>query len=175
MITIVSGTNRNDSITFGICLVYQKLLDQLHVDSSILNLNDLAADFASVALYDFPGKNATFNEFRRRMKESQKYVFVVPEYNGSFPGVLKAFIDGMEYPGTFKNKKCALVGISSGDQGGALALSHLTDVFNYCGMNVLALKPRLSRIESHLDKDMQITNDFYTSLLTEQAAQLTRY
>ena len=75
-----------------------------------------------------------------KIQSCDKFVFVVPEYNGSFPGVFKAFVDGLKYPASFKDKKCALVGISSGTQGGALALSHLTDIFNYLGMNVLALK-----------------------------------
>lgn len=175
MITIVSGTNRKDSITLSICLFYQQLLRELKTESRIINLNELTADFASVSLYEFPGQNEAFNHFRQLMKESQKYVFVVPEYNGSFPGVLKAFIDGMEYPHTFKNKKCALVGLSSGDQGGILALSHLTDIFNYCGANVLALKPRLGRIEANLNQEMQLTNALYTSLLAEQAEQLIRF
>ena len=42
-----------------------------------------------------------------------------------------------------QDKKAALVGISSGVQGAGLALSHLTDIFNYCGMHVLAQKPKL--------------------------------
>ena len=109
------------------------------------------------------------------MSQAQKYVFIVPEYNGSFPGVLKTFIDGLEYPNTFKNKKCALVGLSSGVQGGGLALSHLTDIFNYCGMNVLALKPKLARIEAHIDGDFQITNNLYMQLLKEQAEKFIEF
>ena len=108
------------------------------------------------------------------MKSSEKFVFIVPEYNGSFPGVLKAFIDGLEYPGTFRGKKCALVGLSSGVQGAGLALSHLTDIFNYCGMHVLALKPKLARIEANME-DTKITNQLYNDLLKEQALSLLSF
>lgn len=109
------------------------------------------------------------------MRESKKYVFIVPEYNGSFPGVLKAFIDGLEYPGTFKNKKAALVGVSSGVQGAGLALSHLTDILNYCGTHVLALKPKLSRIEANLDEHYSLTNQSYKDLLSKQAEMLVKF
>ena len=85
--------------------------------------------------------------FQNQIDQCEKFVFITPEYNGSFPGVLKAFIDGMRFPGTFEGKKCALVGISAGTQGGALAMSHLTDIFNYLGMTVLANKPRLPLLE----------------------------
>ena len=91
---------------------------------------------------------------------------MVPEYNGSFPGVLKAFIDGLDYQESLKHKKAALIGHSSETQGSALALSHLTDIFNYLGTHVYALKPRLMQIEKHL-KDGKLSNA-YMQLLIEQ-------
>ena len=92
------------------------------------------------------------------------------EYNGSFPGVLKTFIDGLAFPDTFEPKKCALVGLLSGVQGGGLALSHLTDIFNYCGMYVLALKPKLAQISQNIDMEKEIvTNELYRDLLETQA------
>lgn len=175
MITIISSTNRNESLSFQISLLYQQILKSLNIESDIINLTELPPDFTVSALYENSGKNIAFNQFRETMKKSQKFVFIVPEYNGSFPGVLKAFIDGLEYPGTFTNKKCALVGLSSGVQGGGLALSHLTDIFNYCGMHVHALKPKLARIEANMNEDQEITNRLYMDLLTEQAKQFITF
>ncbi|MEQ8473817.1 MAG: NAD(P)H-dependent oxidoreductase [Marinoscillum sp.] len=175
MITIVSSTNRNDALSYQISLLYQQVLNELGIESEIINLNDLPADFTFSALYENSGKNEAFNRFRLQMKAAQKFVFIVPEYNGSFPGVLKAFIDGLEYPNTFRNKKCALVGLSSGVQGGGLALSHLTDIFNYCGMHVLAQKPKLARIEANINEDFEITNKLYMSLIREQAELLMEF
>ncbi len=176
MITIVSGTNRNDAVSQRISRIYQKVLDAQNVENQIIDLNDLPRDFAFSALYEKSGKNELFNTFRKKMKNSEKFVFIVAEYNGSFPGVLKMFIDGLEFPDTFHNKKCALVGLSSGVQGGGLALSHLTDIFNYCGMHVLALKPKLAQIDINMDKDKQeITNDLYRELVETQVSQLVDF
>jgi NAD(P)H-dependent FMN reductase len=80
----------------------------------------------------------------------------------------------MEYPNSFQNKKCALVGISSGMQGAGLALSHMTDIFNYLGMNVLALKPKLARIESNFDGS-EVTDQLYSELLEEQVKKLLAF
>lgn len=176
MITIVSSTNRDKALSLRISKIYQNLLTDLGMESEIVDLSELPNDFAFTALYDNSGKNEHFNPFRIQMKEAQKLVFIVPEYNGSFPGVLKTFIDGLEYPNTFKGKKCALVGLSSGVQGGGLALSHLTDIFNYMGMNVLAQKPKLSQIEKNIQKEpFQITNSLYMELLKEQAELLLKF
>ena len=174
MITIISGTNRQNSVSAQVAYLYQSLLTQHQVESNIIDLADLPDDFVYTALYDNNGKNPEFNKFLEKLRSSDKYVFIIPEYNGSFPGVLKAFIDGMEYPNSFQDKKCALVGISSGMQGAGLALSHMTDIFNYLGMNVLALKPKLARIEKNFDGE-EVTDELYSELLEEQVKKLLEF
>ncbi|GAB3332994.1 hypothetical protein GCM10027429_13040 [Marivirga atlantica] len=174
MITIVAGTNRKNSVSSRVAALYHDLLSKKGYKASVIDLAELPADFTVSALYENSGKNDEFNPFREQISSSEKFVFIIPEYNGSFPGVLKAFIDGLEYPNSFRNKKCALVGISSGVQGGGLALSHMTDIFNYLGMHVLALKPKLARIESNFDGE-EITDDLYNELLAEQAEQLIQF
>lgn len=173
-IEIISGTNRTNAVTKVVASYYENILLELGVDASIIDLAQLPHDFVFSALYEQSGKNMAFNPFRERMYNADKFVFIVPEYNGSFPGVMKAFIDGMKYPDTFMGKKCALVGLSSGIQGAGLAMSHLTDIFNYCGMHVLALKPKLSHISQHLVGG-KITNQLYDNLLRQQAQQLIAF
>lgn len=174
MITIIAGTNRKNSKSRVVSNIYQGILSGLGEESTILDLANIPADFIVSALYENSGKNSDFNKYRQAIERSSKFVFIVPEYNGSFPGVLKAFIDGLKYPDSFIGKKCALVGISSGAQGGGLAVSHLTDIFNYCGMHVLALKPKLARIEANTS-DERVTNDLYQELLETQARQLIEF
>ena len=150
MVKIIVGTNRKNSVSKVIAELYQAILKERGAESEILELEHLPPDFISTALYENNGKNEGYNAFHNRVKEGKKFVFIVPEYNGSFPGILKSFIDGMTYPNTFRNKKCALVGISSGIGGGGIALSHLTDIFHYLGMHVLALNPKLSKIDQNM-------------------------
>jgi chromate reductase, NAD(P)H dehydrogenase (quinone) len=174
MITIISGTNRQASNSRAVANLYAKLLAQRDVPHQILDLADLPSDFTSSALYDNIGTDERFNQLSNLIGSSDKFVFVVPEYNGSFPGVLKAFIDGLAYPNVFRNKKAALVGLSSGAQGSGLAMSHLTDIFNYLGMHVLALKPRLAQIDKHFD-GAAITNELYLELLNQQIDQFIHF
>lgn len=174
MLTLVSGTNRPDSVTRQVVDIYAKLLEERNVPSQVVDLVDLPDDFISSALYQNSGKHEGFNPIREEMLSAKKFVFFVPEYNGSFPGILKTFIDGLAYPDTFKGKKCALVGISSGVQGAVLAMSHLTDIFNYAKMHVLAEKPKLLHIENHLEHG-EITNPLFKSLLEEQIESLIKF
>ncbi|MFT7033246.1 MAG: chromate reductase [Cyclobacteriaceae bacterium] len=173
MITIICSTNRKNSVSKKISHLYQNILESKDQPVDVIYLEDMPDDFIASALYENAGSNEEFNDFRKKMFDTQKMVFIVPEYNGSFPGVLKTFIDGLQFPGTFKNKKCALVGLSSGVQGGGLALSHLTDIFNYCGTHVLALKPKLSRIEENLTENS--LSKLYHELLEEQAQMFIEF
>lgn len=174
MIKLIVGTNRSNAVSKVIATIYQEILKDLGADSEILELSDLPVDFIATALYENNGKNEAYNSFHKRVDEGEKFVFIVPEYNGSFPGILKAFIDGMTYPNTFRNKKSALVGVSSGIGGGGIALSHLTDIFHYLGMHVLAQKPKLGKIEQNMSDNL-LTNKLYMDLLREQAVHLIAF
>ena len=169
MITIVSGTNRKNSVSLHVAKQYQSILSELGAESNILTLEDLPLDFLNVALYENAGGNQQFNLMRKQMNSAKKILFVIPEYNGSFPGVLKVFIDGLDRARALTDKKVALVGISAGDQGAGIALSHITDILNYCGAHVLGYRLRMPGI-SNLMTDKVITNQVYLAKLHKQAA-----
>lgn len=175
MISIVVGTNRKNSMSSKIAHYYKAILkSEFNAESQIIDLVNLPEDFLCTALYENNGKNEAFNSLRDQLQSSDKMVFIVPEYNGSFPGVLKAFLDGLKYPEGVRNKVGALIGVSSGVQGSVLAMSHLTDILNYLGMDVLALKPKLAGIEQHWDGE-KITQPLYNTLLRQQAEKLVAF
>lgn len=174
MIKIIVSTNRKRSVSERIALQYQEILERMGETSEIVYLSELPDDFVFSALYENNGKNDGFNKIHNQVREGRKFVFIVPEYNNSYPGILKSFIDGMSYPNSFRHKKCALVGLSAGVGGGSIAMSHLTDVFNYLGMHVLAFKPRLAKIEENMSGNL-LTNRLYLDLLKEQAELLVSF
>ena len=175
MFTIVVGTNRPASRARLVADLYVRLLGEHGVEAHILDLLELPADFTTSALYANAGSHADFNRLAALASSADKLVFIVPEYNCSYPGVLKAFIDGLPYPSGLGHKKAALVGLSSGSQGGLLPLNHLTDVLMYLGTAVLPQRVRLPFIDKHLSADGELTEPFYTLLLREQIEHLLRF
>src|SRR5690606_12017988 len=117
MIKIIISTNRIIATSGKIAHIYKDILIELGEESEIINLADIPDDFVYSVLYVKIGRNAQYNVIHERVKSGEKFVFIVPEYNGSFPEILKSFIDGMSYPNSFFGKKCALVGLSSGIGG----------------------------------------------------------
>lgn len=175
MITIVSGTNRPRSRARQVANLYAAILTELQVPHQVLDLAELPADFITEALYHNAGRHAGFNRLAQQAEEAHKLVFVVPEYNCSFPGVLKAFIDGLPYPGGIRGKKAALVGLSAGQQGGILALNHLTDILMYLGTTVLPTRVRLPGIDGYLTETGELPHPLFQQLLREQATALVSW
>lgn len=171
---IISGTNRDEAISPTVANTYKALLAEAGYAADIIDLRDLPADFITTALYANAGKNEHFNVVRDKMKLASKYVFVIPEYNGSFPGVLKAFIDGLDFPDTFTGKKAALVGVSAGMIGAAHAMSHMTDILNYCGTHILARKPRFTQINRNMEGGI-ITNESYLDQMKKQIREFMAF
>lgn len=174
MILIVATTNRKNSKTYKVAAYYQRLLVQLGVAADILSLENLPEDFAFSALYENLGKNLAFNHHKEQMDRATKFVFIVPEYNGSFPGVLKTFIDGLGWPNSLQGKKACLVSISDGALGGAHALSHLTDIFHYLNCHVLSMLVRIPFMKKNFTND-EVQDAFIEDLIKQQAAMLVEF
>ena len=175
MITLLVGTNRPNSRARRIANYYSNLLADLGAESQILDLADLPADFVVSALYENAGTNPAFNNLANMLDAGTKLVIIAPEYNASFPGVLKAFIDGLPYAGGIRGKKAALIGLSSGGQGGLLAMTHLSDILMYLGTVVLPQRVRLPFINQDLNAEDGLNHDLSQQLLREQAEALLAF
>ena len=175
MITLIAGTNRPRSRARRIATLYASLLAELGAESQLLDLAELPADFITSALYDNAGRHPEYNRLASLLDAGNKLVIIIPEYNGSFPGVLKAFIDGLPYPGGIRGKKAALVGLSAGGQGGLLAMTHFTDILMYLGTAVLPQRVRLPFVDKDLTAEGELNNGLALSLLREQAEALLAF
>jgi hypothetical protein len=77
----------------------------------------------------------------------EKHIYVVPEYNGSFPGELKLLIDALstyQRNAAFNGKKAALVGVGTGRAGNLRGMEDLTGILNYLGTHVWPQKMPIS-------------------------------
>lgn len=173
-ILVVATTNRFPSLTDTVSKYYLRLLQQQQVPSELLSLTQLPPDITVSALYDNKAKNPIFNNLAEKMNAYHKFVWVVPQYNGSFPGVFKTCLDAYASPQIFKGKKGALVGLSKGSQGAIMALSHLTDIFNYLGMILFPMQPKLANIPDITLSALQ-AQPAYLALLQAQATEFIHF
>ncbi len=142
MITIIAGTNRPDSKTLLIANYYYDWLKAQSLDVHLLSLEHKQVWERGASML------ALEKEF---LIPAQKFVFIMPEYNASFPGILKLMIDNSDIKKCWWYKKAALVGISDGRAGNLRGLEHMTAILHYMKVNVLYNKLVLSRINDEID------------------------
>jgi chromate reductase len=166
MITIFCATNRGDSNTELIAKNYQKLVEDQGSKAIVYSFQDLPKDF--ILAENYGASPESFSQVLKELIEPvDRFVFVIPEYNGSYPGITKVFLDTIK-PSTWKGKKAALVGVATGRAGNLRGMDHLTAVLNYLKMEVYSQKVPLSSVHQHLNESGTISFDEYNEILTEQ-------
>jgi NAD(P)H-dependent FMN reductase len=150
MYTIISGTNRVGSHTEKVAKVYQNILRTKNIDAGLLSLIDI----------DLINKMEDFIEMEKSILiPTKKFLFIIPEYNGSYPGILKMLIDYSDIRNTWHFKKALLTGVSSGRAGNLRGMDHLSDTLHYLKMNVYYNKLPISSINQVMGKDGNLNED----------------
>lgn len=129
MIEIISGSNRANCNSLRIARVLQATYEEQGVAVGLLNLQDLPSSLLDPGAY--AEKPEEFGPFQERVLAASGLHVVTPEYNGSFPGALKLFIDMLKFPESFEGKPVAYVGLAAGQWGALRSVEQLQMIFGY--------------------------------------------
>lgn len=173
MITVISCTNRPNSSTFKIAKHYSQLLEKQGVKHKLFSFENLPHDIAFSELFN--RRSTTFQQLLDEfVLPAEKFVFVSPEYNGSFPGILKVFLDAL-HPDINRYKKSSLVGVSNGRAGNLRGMEHLSGILNYLGMHVHPNKLPISCVSTLLDADGKLKDEDTAKALEKHVIDLITY
>ena len=151
MITILSGTNRTGNKTIKIAEAYLAHFREKGIDAQIFDLKELPADFSSTWMSDKQSPDFQ-NQVATYIRQVEKILLVVPEYQGTFPGILKLVIDAI-HPRDLKGKKVALTGLGSGRGGNLRGLDQLSSAFHYLGITIYPFHLPVSRINDVINAE----------------------
>ncbi|RZK63411.1 MAG: NADPH-dependent FMN reductase, partial [Pedobacter sp.] len=76
--------------------------------------------------------------------------------------------DAADFPGSFYDKKAALVGLSSGKYGNIRGVDHFTGVCHYIHLNVLPLRIHIPNIKQELDENGNLFQEDTVKFTNEQ-------
>jgi chromate reductase len=135
-IAVIVGSLRKDSYN-------------LKLANAVAKLAPPEFDFTQVHIGDLPLFNQdnegnpsdSVNRFRTEVKSAQGLLFVTPEYNRSIPGVLKNALDHGSRPhgqSVWAGKPAAVMGVSIGAVGTAVAQQHLRNILAFLDVPTLA-------------------------------------
>ncbi len=149
MLTIVSGTNRTGSNTLKVAKEYQRILQEKAVDANLFSLEAI----------NVMQREASFEKIENEIIiPTSSFIFIVPEYNGSFPGVLKMLFDTGSSHNIWFNKEALITGNSTGRAGNLRGMDHLADILNYLKITVHPNKLPLSSVNTLMDADGKFTD-----------------
>jgi len=167
MLTIFHGTARKNSNSHKIANFYAELLDKKNIPYQFFTLENIEEAIFNKT-FDDPKHPQLANIEEHILGPSTRYMFIVPEYNGSFPGMLKGFIDASDVKKCFHNKKACLTGVADGRAGNLRGMEHLTNIFNHLKMNVLHLKIPISQVGLRLDAAGRLNDPEIIKLIETQ-------
>ncbi len=163
MIVILSGTNRPKNRTSIVARhVFDAIGQFTDEEVNLIRLDEIPGDFIYPGMYEEHTQYPVLTHLQDDIFiPSDKWVILSPEYNGSYSGVLKAFIDALSirrYKETFFGKKVLLLGVASGRAGNLRGMDHLTTSLNYLGMNIYPNRFPIPLVDD-LIQDEKLTGD----------------
>ena len=173
MITVISGTNRPGSNTRKVAEIVLNLLRGVGEETALIDLSDIPAElFAASSYADKPGEFAPMQD---AILEARGILTIVPEYNGSFPGVLKYFIDMLRFPESLYEMPAAFVGISAGQWGAVRAVEHLEMVFQYRHAHLFGRRCFIPNIFREIGESGNLKDPDLEARLGKMVADFTRF
>jgi chromate reductase len=143
MILLISGTDRPNSNTARIANFYQNWLIENKIDHQYLSLENI----------DLNRDSSTFAIMQESLLiPATKFILIMPEYNGTFPGIVKLMIDRSDVKSCWHHKKILLTGVASGRAGNLRGMEHLTGALLYLKMHVHPDRLPISSVDKLLDQ-----------------------
>ncbi len=165
-ITILSSTNRPNSLTHRVSLYYTRFLQSEGLEVKLLDFTQLPTTIAFSELYG--QRSSAYSELIETYVSSvSKFIFISPEYNGSFPGILKLFLDSVP-PREWTHKKACLTGVSEGRAGNLRGMDHLNGVLQYLKVNVYHNKLPISAVSKVITPDLEVVNPESKAAIEQQ-------
>lgn len=164
--TIISGTDRPGSNTKKAAKEYQRLLKEKGVTAKLLALDEV----------DITLKDGSFKQTESAyLDTAEKFIILMPEYNGSYPGVLKLMIDKSDIRRSWWHKKVLLTGISTGRAGNLRGMEHLTGSLLYLKMLVHPNRLPISVVDKLMDAEGKFTDQSTLQAINLQLDEFIRF
>jgi chromate reductase len=172
-ILIISGTNRPDSHTFRVASVILKHYQDAKLAAEIYSLSDLPREIFEPTSY--ATKPSVFLPVQQRVVDAAGLHVVTPEYNGSFPGVLKYFIDMLKFPESFQHKPVAFVGVANGVYGALRPVEQLQQIFGYRNAHIFPDRVFVPGARGKFSPESQLIDADINTRLVNQAVGFAKF
>ena len=167
MLTIISGSSREDNNTRRVAKEYQRILkEQFNTEARFFSLDSI----------NVTSRDANFIEAEKELlAPAEKFIILMPEYNGSYPGILKLMIDNSDVKNVWWHKKVLLVGVSTGRAGNLRGMEHLTGSLLHMKMLVHPNRLPISIVDKLMDTQDRFSDENTLKAIQTQLAEFIKF
>jgi NAD(P)H-dependent FMN reductase len=170
MLTLIVGTNRPNSNTRKIARHVEETYAELKVPLRVLDLAQLPQEIFLSSSY--AEKPASFRPFSEGVLQAEGLILVMPEYNGGMPGVLKYFIDMLEFPESFERRPVCFIGLAAGIWGALRPVEQVQQIFGYRNAFLYPERVFLPKVNDLLDESGRLKD---ADILKRMRTQADRF
>ena len=149
-IHILSSTDRPNSNALKVSNYANQFLKG-HAETEVFSLMNFP--FNDVIGGRYGDDITSVREFNDAFLDADGFIFVVPEYNGGFPGVLKFFIDYLPFPEAMYKKPVSFIGEADGSFGALRPVEHLQQILAYRKAFIYTERTFIKGVNSNFDAE----------------------
>ena len=172
-ILLISGTNRPGSYALQVSKIILSHYQAAKANVELFSLAEMPQEVFDPSSY--ATKPPAMIKIQQRVLDSQGLHIVTPEYNGSFPGVLKYFIDMLPFPESFERRPVCFVGLAAGIWGALRPVEQLQAIFGYRNAFIYPERVFMPGIGKLLDASGKFTSEDIPKRLESQAAGFVEF
>lgn len=149
-IPVILGTVRQGRMSEPVAkFILEQVQQQNEIETVLIDIRELP-----MPMYD-AGPTAQLPELAATMQRADGYIIVTPEYNHTYPGLLKHVLD-LNYK-EYLHKSVGVCAVSAGPFGGVRAVEALLPTFKAFGMATIVSDLNFSHIKDLVDESGVLT------------------
>lgn len=149
-IHILSATDRPNSNALKVAGYANRFLSK-KAATQIFSLKDFP--IKDVAGGKYNDRPSSVEEFTNAFLDADGFVFVIPEYNGGFPGILKLFYDYLPFPKAFTKSPVCLIGEAAGAFGALRPVEQFSQLLIYRHAHIFPERIFIQRVNDSFDQE----------------------
>ena len=180
-ILVLAGSSRLDSLHRRLARQTVEALRDAGVEATLADLRDFPMPIYDGDLEAGQGLPTAAKALKELARRHDGFAIASPEYNGSFPALLKNALDWISRPEpgerpleVFRGKVAAILSASPGPGGGQRVLRHLRELLEMMSVTVIPGQLSVARANAAFDAAGRLVRDEDLAGLQNLAAALAQ-
>lgn len=155
-IPVILGTVRQGRMSEAVAnFMFEQVKHQGNVTTELIDIRTLPLPLMNA------GTEAQIPELADTCRRADAFIIVTPEYNHTYPGLLKHVLD-LNYR-EYLHKAVGVCGVSAGPFGGVRAIEALLPTFKAFGLSSIVADLNFGNVNSLVDASGQLTAEAQTT------------